>query len=322
MILQTFNNGWGPEWPAKQFEQTLVDQLLHQLASDDSCTVIINSTWYSEEYHQQVLEQLRGITFDHLVLVAMLDPAIPQPEWFAEFKCEIICVGYYTGPYNIDYWALFTDEYNHDVPSVSPQQIDTAYMCLNRKPHWHRRRLYRHLESLGVLDQGIVSFAQERVLTTDREHDDMAPEATREHFGIPNDIVSLGHPDNWSRCFLSVVTETAWNINQIGFVSEKIYKPIVGCRPFLVFDTDGAVAWLTKRGFEPFINDFTDITDLDLSDSSVLANFVQILCAQPKSYWQKKFVDLHDKIMYNKSQFTQYVKQQKLIIEKGIQCQT
>ena len=173
-----------------------------------------------------------------------------------------------------------------------------------------------------MLDQGIVSFAQERVLTTDREHDDMAPEATREHFGIPNDIVSLGHPDNWSRCFLSVVTETAWNINQIGFVSEKIYKPIVGCRPFLVFDTDGAVAWLTKRGFEPFINDFTDITDLDLSDSSVLANFVQILCAQPKSYWQKKFVDLHDKIMYNKSQFTQYVKQQKLIIEKGIQCQT
>ena len=96
----------------------------------------------------------------------------------------------------------------------------------------------------------------------------------------------------------------------------------MGCRPFLVFDTDGAVAWLTKRGFEPFINDFTDITDLDLSDSSVLANFVQILCAQPKSYWQKKFVDLHDKIMYNKSQFTQYVKQQKLIIEKGIQCQT
>jgi len=279
---------------------------------------VINSTWYSQEFHQEVLAQLRMMQFDRIVLVAMLDPAIPQADWYAEFACEVVGLGYYTGPGAVDYWALLTAEYNLDQPGMDPTAIDTAYMCLNRKPHWHRRRLYDQLSALGLLDQGIVSMGHERILPVDREHDDLAPEPTRALYGIPNDIVSLGHPANWARSFLNVVTETAWNINQTGFVSEKIYKPIVGCRPFLVYDTDGATAWLQSRGFEPYNQDFQDISTVDPANPDQLVMFLQTLCAQPRSYWQSKFVALQDKIMYNKTQFDRYVKQQKLIIEKGI----
>jgi hypothetical protein len=321
MILQTFDNGWGPEWPAKQFEKGLVDCMLHELINNDSRTVIINSTWYSQEYHQTVLAQLRIMQFSHIVLVAMLDPAIPQPDWFSEFDCKIVCIGYYPGPYNIDYWALFTHKYNHDVASMSADQIDTAYMCLNRKTHWHRRRLYQQLVNLDLVDQGLVSFGHEHSLTLDCEHDNLAPEAEPDKFGAPNDIASLGHLDNWNRCFLNVVTETVWDITQTSFVSEKIHKPIVGCRPFLVYDPDGAVHWLSDQGFETYVDDFTDITDLDLSIPNNLPKFLQTLCAQPKIYWQKKFVDLQDKILYNKNQFDQYVEQQRNLINKGIQCQ-
>jgi hypothetical protein len=321
MIIQIFDNGWGPEWATKQFEKSLVDPILRELINNDSRTVIINSTWYSQDYHNTVLEQLRNMQFSHLVLIAMLDPAIPQPEWFAEFDCKILCIGYYPGNYNLDYWSLFTHKYNHDVASMSADQIDTAYMCLNRKTHWHRRRLYQQLVRLDIVNQGLVSFGHERNLAVDRDHDNLAPAADRTKFGVPNDIASLGHPQNWNRCFLNVVTETAWDINLTKFVSEKIYKPIVGCRPFLVYDTNGAHTWLGDRGFQSYVNDFYDITDLDLTMPGNLACFLKVLCDQPKTYWQKKFVDLQQKIMYNKNQFAQYVEQQYKRIEKGIQCQ-
>ena len=133
--------------------------------------------------------------------------------------------------------------------------------------------------------------------------------------------MSLGDTSNWCRSFLNVITETTWDINNSGFVSEKIYKPIVGCRPFLVYDPDGATQWLTHRGFEPYTQDFRDISDLDLTNPDNLAAFLEVLCAQPRAYWQKKFLDLQSKIMYNKQHFADYIRDQRQIIEKGIPCQ-
>jgi hypothetical protein len=149
----------------------------------------------------------------------------------------------------------------------------------------------------------------------------LAPNSGPEHHGIANDIMSLGHSINWTRHFINIVTETQFDIKKTYFVSEKIYKPMLGSRPFLVYASDGAVAWLTERKFEPYVADFADITDLDLSLPHNIAPFLKILCGQPPTYWQAKYLALKDKIMYNKTHFTEYVKQQKLIVEKGIQCQ-
>lgn len=329
MIVKTFNNGWGNNFPLKQYEQSIVEQYIQPVIKDSVPTVLINSVWYSSDYHQQVLAELRTMSFDRIVIVAMIDAAIPRREWYDEFGVDVRAVGYYAGSDQIDLWAMFLEKY------LQPQDtawmldhtgIDTAYMCLNRKPHWHRRQLYQQLQTHNLLDLGIVSMGSEsgpaeRSLSTDCEHDDLAPNASREHYGIPNDIASIGHPDNWRRCFLNVVTETVFDINRNGFVSEKIYKPIVGCRPFLVYDTDGATQWLTSRGFEMYTQDFADITNLDLTLPSNIAPFLQQLCQQGPAYWQAKYVALKEKIMYNKIHFNEYVKQQKLIVEKGIQCQ-
>jgi hypothetical protein len=83
----------------------------------------------------------------------------------------------------------------------------------------------------------------------------------------------------------------------------------------------GADTWLTDRGFETYTKDFQDISNLDLTDPYNTAEFLATLCKQNSTYWQAKFVALKDKIMYNKTHFTEYVKQQKLIVKKGIQCQ-
>jgi hypothetical protein len=328
MIVKTFDNGWGPEFPLKKFEQQIVDQLLANTATDTGRIVIINSVWYTQDYHQQVMAELKTLQFDAIVLVAMIDAAIPRVEWYQEFNCPVLAVGYYPGRNCLDFWALFVDQfYSHPKISelVNPELICVPYMCLNRKPHWHRVQLYRQLEQQGIADQGLVSMGGSgqavRLLLTDCEHDDLAPNATRDQTGLPNDIASIGNLSNWQSHFLNVVTETVFNINQNHFVSEKIFKPIVGLRPFLVYDTDGANQWLTDRGFETYVNDFADISDLDLTNPNNTAPFLKTLCDQPESYFRSKFVALMPKLLYNRNQFATYVAEQQLKIKQGLQCQ-
>jgi len=327
MIVKTFDHGWGPEYPLKQYEQSVVASLARPFIESDQRIVMINSVWYTVDMHEQVMSWLRQNDWDQIMLIAMLDAAIPYPDRYAEFGRPVTGIGYYPGPGQVDFCALFVDHFLQAPDNnllLDSTMIDTAYMCLNRKPHWHRQQLYGRLDALDLIAKGIVSMggAGQAVtaLAQDRDHDTLAPNATRDHYGVPNDIVSLGHEGNWRRHLVNIVTETFYNINQTGFVSEKIYKPIVGCRPFLVYDPDGGTQWLRERGFEPYVEDFGDISDLDLSQPNNIPRFLQTLCEQTPAYWQKKFVDLQGKIQYNKAHFADYITRQKSIVEKGIPC--
>jgi len=325
MIVKIFDNGWGNDVPLKQLENKIVSQYLSPLVDR---TVVINSTWYTNDFHSWVLSELTKLDFDRIVLVSMLDSAIPGPGWYTEFNKPVHALGYYNSDDCIDFWALTASQY-FDMPKydiIDSKTIDRAYMCLNRKPHWHRKRLYSQLKLLNIVSQGIVSMGgnntpPELLLEQDQGECNLAPNAGIEQNGIPNDIMSLGHPDNWQRCFLNVVTETQFDIKQSYFVSEKIYKPILGCRPFLVYATDGAVDWLSTRGFENYTQDFHDISDLDLTNPENIAPFLLVLCQQPRQYWQMKFVALLDKIMYNNNNFQKYVTSINNQIKQGIKCQ-
>jgi hypothetical protein len=332
MITKTFDYGWGPELETKKLEAEILRTYLRPFAEDASSTVIVNNTWYSDWAHAQTVESLQKHKPDRIVLVAMIDAANCHADRFQEFADDIRSVGYYAGPNEIDFWALAVDRWlrmpTGDISDVSV--IDTPFMCLNRKPHWHRQELYDAMVASGVVDQGLVSMGAridgkpaQRSLPQDTGVSDLNlnPNPGIEQTGIVNDIMSLGHPDNWRRIFLNIVTETQFNLRRTRFVSEKIYKPIIGMRPFLVYARDGAVPWLTQRGFEPYVSDFKDITDLDLSSYHNMIPFLQCLCQQPVNYFQKRFLDLQDKIQYNRQQFDQYVNEINQKIQQGIQCQ-
>jgi hypothetical protein len=327
MLIETFDFGWGPEWNLKKYEQEIVKNLIQNFVSSDKKIVMINSVWYAKEVHETVLNWLQHHDWDQIVLVAMLDAAIPKPDDYKEFGRPVTGIGYYPGAGQLDFCALFVDHFLQ-VPDqdllLDSTTIDTAYMCLNRKPHWHRQELHGKLQELDLVRQGIVSMGGDGqavvTLAQDRQHDTLAPNATVDYYGIPNDIVSLGHLGNWTRHLVNVVTETFYDINKTGFVSEKIYKPIVGCRPFLVYDPDGGTRWLRERGFEPYTQDFRDISDLDLTQPHNIPKFLSVLCEQTPAYWQKKFIDLQEKILYNKACFVDYIKQQKSIVKQGIPC--
>jgi len=327
MIIKTFDNGWGPELELKKFEAEILKSYLRPIMDNTQRWIVINSTWYTQDYHQEVLAQLRNLEFDGIVLVAFIDAAIPMVEWYSEFDCPVLPVGYYLGQHQIDFWALMSHRYMDLAPYGNLQdsaEIDTAYMCLNRKPHGHRRQLYQQLKSLDLVDRGIVSmggddeYPVQKLLDIDQGGTNIAPNANAGHHGMPNDIASLGHPTNWRRHLVNVVTETTWDISQNQFVSEKIFKPLLGQRPFLVYDPDGASSWLSARGFELYHRDFLDISDQDPALPNNVAGFLQQLCWQDTLYFQSKFIALQEKIMYNHNNFHKYVAEQTKKISQGI----
>jgi hypothetical protein len=325
MIVHTVDHGWGPEWPIKKMEQRILDTYLQPLITDSSRTVIINSTWYGEQQHHTTIQWLQSHEWDRIVLIAMIDAAIPHPDWYQEFDRPVLAVGNYAGEHEITFWAQVLDQY-FVMPDIR-NNIDTAFMCLNRKPHRHRVRLYNHMEAQDLLDHGIVSMGSAEELPARRRITEsvaanaLAPNGQAQYHGIVNDIASLGDPVNWRRCFLNVVTETVFDVNQCHFVSEKIFKPMLGHRPFLVYATDGAKVWLDQHGFQSYIKDFADITDLDLSQPENMVPFLKILITQPRSYFQHKIIDLSDKISYNYHRFREFVQEHQIKIQKGIACQ-
>ena len=268
MIIKTFDQGWGREYPLKQYEQGIVNDLVKPFVESDQHVVVINSVWYTGDMHDQVISWLRNNNWDQIVLIAMLDAAIPYPDRYAEFGRPVTGIGYYPGAGQVDFCALFVDHFLQapdNTALLDVNTIDTAYMCLNRKPHWHRQKLYNKLQAMNLVNQGIVSMGGDGqavvALAQDRDHDTLAPNATRDHYGIPNDIVSLGHLGNWQRHLLNVVTETFYDINRSGFVSEKIYKPIGFRHPFMVLGKTGILTYLKSQGFVTYDNLFDESYD-------------------------------------------------------------
>ena len=69
MIIENFDIGWGTNWPMKQLEQQIVNNVLAQYTTDNSRTVVINSVWYTGDYHQQVMNKLRELKPTHIFVV-------------------------------------------------------------------------------------------------------------------------------------------------------------------------------------------------------------------------------------------------------------
>jgi len=323
MIAHRHDYGWGPEWPIKQIERQITDAYLAPFVDTDARVVTVNSTWYGQEQHAQTLSWLRQHDWDCLVLISMIDSAIPRADWFAEFDRPVIEIGSYPGPHHISLWAEAAARH---MEPCTDHDITLPFMCLNRKPHWHRMRLYQQLERHSLLDQGLVSLgstgteAATRSIPESVPDNDLAPNGAVQHHGIVNDIMSLGNITNWRSHFVNIVTETVFDVDHKYFVSEKIFKPMIGARPFLVYAPGGAEQWLRDQNFETYLDDFADISDLDLRDPDCITPFLVELCAQNRDYWRQKYLDLLPKILYNQHRFNTFVAEQRCKIQQGISC--
>ena len=296
---ERLSNGWDDSYPMAQYAQ----ELLRDLKPRNS--LIIDSTWYTDEFHKDVMERINDVQPEKVIVTAFFDAGIVNQE---RLNRPVYEVGYYDSPYFIDFWAHVVKnkfELPEDDKLLDHHTIHTPYLSYNRKPHEHRLELYNKLVDREIVDLGIVSMDNIRRLDKDRSNP--SRQAPEEGSQIPNDILSLGSTEVWCSSFLNIVTETWFDINKVHFVSEKIYKPIVGLRPFFVYAEDMGNKWLQDRGFKTYEEDFLDIYDTVTQDN--LVDFLTVLCQQDRAWLQAKFVSLIPKLMYNRERFYKYVEE-------------
>jgi len=300
-----FNNGWGDQFKMSRYARDLLQPLYNQLQDTD---VVIDSTWYTDEYNLKVQKWINSNTVDKIILISFNDASIVNKN---KFDRPVYEVGYYDSPYFIDFWAhVVNDKYTlpTDEELLNHRTVVKPFLSYNRKPHKHRLELYNNLVDCGIVDQGIVTMDRHRQL--DNDIDNYITSAPEAGSVIVNDILSLGRTDLWCSSFLNIVTETWPDINQAYFVSEKIYKPIVGLRPFFVYADDLGIKWLHDRGFLTYEKDFLDIYPEEITQDN-LVDFLVVLCEASKnvSWLQTKFISLIPKLIHNRDRFYKYVEE-------------
>ena len=324
MIVKHFDQGWKGVKSA-EIQDLFVKQFSKRVERDSSKTVLINYTWYYTNFdplsgkycgegtwfHDSIVEWLANNDVDQIIQYCLVDPPWETADY--NHDIPVIKVGWWPGsPYWVDFLAIIT-KLQFQVPAdIQPQweKIDTPFMCLNGKPHRHREVIVRDILQAGLEKKGLVSFGgNTRIPTMTLPDEDSHIKATMIN-PDPYDAMSLGPRGSWDRHFLNIVTETVADVDREQFWSEKTHKPWLGYKPFLIYAPNGGTEMLAKHGFEAFVDDFTDISDLELREKSNVVPFLSVLSAQPVSYFRSKYQQLMPKLKHNREQFMVYAQKQ------------
>ena len=234
-----------------------------------------------------------------------------------------------------DHWKHFNkDKYQSEPRLARSEVIDKNgkhFLCYNRKPHDHRVTLLNKImqgveHQQGLSNFGIVSATLEdsryrfkNPIILDEEHDENTLELINQWDGQnENDIVSLGDAENWSRHFLTVVTETTIHTDVL--LSEKTFKPIIGLRPFLTLGDQNLYKKLKEMGFDVFEDMFPDVL-ICLSHpdyekrAEYIVNQLRDLTAFTVEELDEKYKDLLPRLKANRARLEEVIEENSNRIE-------
>jgi len=318
-------NGFPYAWKAGRVEQ-LIRSILENKAQAQlgvDRVMIINPTWMHED---NIAQNIKDADPEFIICHNFVDPVVPKV--FEAIKTSGI-------PYllignaeqsRLDFWAMVCDLYfqNYEEADVQLQSSARKFICLNRKPHPHRRSLVNRL--LPLQDQGYISlgtpgnpivldetFADEQGIRD--EYGNLGVDETFVSAKIRNDIFSVGDTNIWKNSLLCLVTETEFsnaNPNDF-FISEKTWKPVLGLRPFFVYGQAPLRQYLKASGFDIFedVFDYSQINE-NTGDVEKQSQYAQVAIdainrvQNPEQDYRRYF----GRCQNNKKRFRSYVYEQ------------
>lgn len=120
----------------------------------------------------------------------------------------------------------------------------------------------------------------------------------------------------WQKSFLHVVNETVFYDKKL-HLTEKIFKPIVSMRPFILVAAPGNLQYLKSYGFRTFdrwIDETYDSIEDNDSRLDAITNQIEILCKMHPHTLHDMLNDMHDTLIYNKQHF--FTNFKKIIIDE------
>ncbi len=240
--------------------------------------LIINTTWFGSQFNNNEWQKALSFSgnFDNLFLLSVIDPL-----YLTDVDLDILIKKYNfkkiyrigmfeNSDYEWNFHAIvgkdLMPKYKEDVVILDtpPEYI---FMLYQRKPRAHRVEITNLLRNEDLLKHGIVTLGDKSTLNwhqdmeftpiyIDDSADNYKHNGSKKDFGgIPNDLVTVGRLDLWKNHFLNIVSETVFDEWEPLLITEKIWKAMIGLRPFIVHGNPKTYGWLRKNGFRTF-NDY------------------------------------------------------------------
>jgi hypothetical protein len=242
-----------------------------------------------------------------------------------------------------DKFQQYSDE---QVSQMTPEKLFISY---SRKPRMHRMMLTKKLIEQDLAGYGVVTLGVDPADPQwGRYSRNIAetPEQYRDTGGldvldasnfnnIPHDLWSLGDLDLWQRHFLHIINESQFydlepshhsvdsNNTRRMFISEKLFKPLIGHRPFLLNTNPVIYNYLESQGFHTFRNywpvDVTDVTAQRMASQTTdkICEIIKWLTGLEKSAIVALYEQMQPELQHNRSRFFQYAREQQ---EKFYTC--
>ena len=286
------DNGFPYAWKAGRVEQlirNIIERKAQQQLSVDS-VMLINPTWLLD---RDISAEIQDASPDFIICTDLVDPAIPQVhEIIQDSGIPHLFIGN-ADQYRLDFWAMVCDLNFQSYTNTELRLRHDAkkFICLNRKPHAHRRVIMRYLDQ--VKDQGYLTSGMDPDLV----------DADVGDYAICNDVYSLGDISTWQDAYLNIVTETTFN-NDNFFISEKTWKPVIGLRPFFVYGQPKLREYLRAQGVDTFedLIDYTGcVTEQDYAELAIkIVTNLSINYSEP----------FQQRLLHNQQRFRNYVYEQ------------
>jgi hypothetical protein len=220
--------------------------------------MLINPTWLLD---RDLAQEIHNANPDFIICHDLVGPSIPRVNKIIQDSGRPHLFIGNADQYRLDFWAMVCDLNFQAYTDTELQLRPSAkkFICLNRKPHAHRRVIMQYLDQ--VKDHGYLESGASRELV----------DADAGDYAIPNDVYTLGDIATWQDSYLNIVTETTFN-NDNFFISEKTWKPVIGQRPFFVYGQPRLREYLRAQGFDTFedLIDYTGcVTEQDYAELAV-----------------------------------------------------
>lgn len=229
------------------------------------------------------------------------------------------------------------------MPWLELKQINKVFISMGRgvKRH-HRYGMTYSLYKNDLLKHGKVSCAEYDdfkymnggVLTTnqylasldcwDGDSCDNFIKSLPYDIDKPNNDKVLTHANGQDETFLledvfvNLVNETH-QIDHLTFVTEKTYRCINLCRPFLINGDNGTLAYLKEMGFKTFSDfwdeSYDDMGTTDFDKISKLTKILKNLCAKPKEELLAMFKEMTPILEHNHKHLMDFKQWHKLNIK-------
>jgi hypothetical protein len=333
-VIQT--GGYPDDWLINTSHPALpnvfhhVSELVKEENRQGRCVIAINCEWegfdpiataFFKKVHELIKKyKLRGDLICYLTSNFLVEKV--YDEWCSQNnvhdKIKVFSVNFFAK-------MMFEEMRMHSNNFVQPEDLakktikDKYFLSLNRRPHHHRWLLVANLLHYNLLGTSLTSFGA-------NGNKDNPPGALNGYLPffpeIETDIkklkeispiildvedlefnhVATHNKTLYLRTFFSVVPETLFDTGFPGgslFFSEKIYKAIANCHPFVLVGQPNSLRQLKELGFEtfePFIDEKYDQIESAFLRMRMVIDEINRLCLIPFNEWQ----DWFDNVAYHK----------------------